>query len=162
MQEPEETKPTEILPAPQVPPPSILTKEGERILLPERDKPLPPGWRKATPEDLKAMRPQLEAKAKEIRARERRQAVIRKFSYDPMRKPWLEAGMEICCPNCKKHIAYVVKRLLFDTVITSEHFQGPGIKPGAPMKCFDCGMPWCLPEDNFRMHTRLGWFPPSI
>jgi hypothetical protein len=129
---------------------------------------IPKGFRKATPEEIKRMMPQIEKHVEEHDAQLRKGLAVmvtpRKFGMDPMRKPYLDIGMEITCPNshCQAHIAYVVKKLRFDEQITSGHFQGDSIRRGAPMKCVKCGMPWCLPDDNYRIHTRLGWFPPTV
>ena len=84
--------------------------------------------------------------------------VKRQFSTDLMRKPYLDTGVSIVCPHCRAFIAKTIRPIRFGEPLKSSHFQGPGIRFGAEMKCDRCGMPWYLKATG-QLHTAHGWFP---
>ncbi len=89
-----------------------------------------------------------------------KQALKRKHGHDQADKPFIEIGAQIICPNryCRRPIATFIKNLYPNSVIKAEYLHGPGIRPGAEMKCVSCNMPWYLAQTG-QIHLRSGWHP---
>lgn len=82
----------------------------------------------------------------------------RTYSHDLLKKPFLEIGAEVTCPNCHNFIARTVKKIEQGAGLKSEYLDGPTIKPGAACKCEKCGMPWFMPQTG-QIHLKQGWYP---
>lgn len=87
-------------------------------------------------------------------------AIKRTHGHDQAVKPFIEVGAQIVCPNrfCQRPIATFIRNLYPGQVIRSECLYGPGIRPGAEMKCTSCNMPWYL-QATGQIHLRSGWHP---
>lgn len=84
--------------------------------------------------------------------------VERKYGLSILDKPFSAVGALVTCPNCKKFIARVTTNIQYGTALKNSHFEGPTIRPGAPMKCVECNMPWFIAATG-QIHLEQGWFP---